>query len=156
MNTLHAPTPRRHCLSVILRSVAMPVAAAMALTAIGSLSAEAGQIRTAFKFAAPSARVGMTIRNGERIALEVTLHDGTRGIPNQEIKFYVTINKKPVLVGKAKTDRNGRASVNPRIVIPGLVGRNWTPVPWVPEFSGNGQFAPAQNTNLGGGFRVLP
>jgi hypothetical protein len=42
MNSLRASTPRRHCLSVILRSVAMPIAAAMALTAIGSVSAEAG------------------------------------------------------------------------------------------------------------------
>jgi hypothetical protein len=98
----------------------------------------------------------VTIRNGERITLKVTLHDETRGIPNQEIKFYVTINKKPVLVGKAKTDRNQRASVNPIIVIPGLVGRNWIPVPWVPEFSGIGQYRPAQNNLLGGGFRVLP
>jgi hypothetical protein len=36
------------------------------------------------------------------------------------------------------------------------VGRNWIPVPWVPEFSGIGQYRPAQNNLLGGGFRVLP
>jgi hypothetical protein len=134
----------------------MCVLAAMAISVVGSTSAEAGQIRTAFKNASPISRAGVTIRNGDRINLEVTLHDGSRGIPNKLIKFYVTINKKQVLVGQAVTDRNGRAAVNPRIVIPGLVGRNWIPVNWVPSFTGDSKYMSAQNNLLGTGFRVLP
>jgi hypothetical protein len=43
MNSLHAPTPRRHCLSVILRSVAMPIAAMFIWTAISHSAAFAQQ-----------------------------------------------------------------------------------------------------------------
>lgn len=156
MSPLHDPTPRRRWFAAVLRPAAATVATAMASSLVGSPRAEASPIRTAFKNVSPLARAGVSIRNGDSITLQATLHDGRRGIPNQVIKFFVSINNRQVYVGSARTDANGQASVRPRIVIPGLVGRNWVPVSWVPEFTASGPYGPAQNNLLGGGFRVYP
>jgi hypothetical protein len=144
--------PRRRWLTTVLR----PAAIAMVLAILGGSVAEASPIRTAFKNISPIARAGVSIRNGDFITLQATLHDGARGIPNQEIKFYVTINRTQVLVGRARTNANGTATVTSRIFVPGLAGRNWVPVSWVPEFRGTSQYRAAQNNLLGGGFRVYP
>lgn len=156
MSPLHDPTPRRRWFAELLRPAAATVATAVASSLVGSDRAEASPIRTAFKNVEPNARRGVSIRNGGFITLQATLHDGQRGIPNQRINFYVTINNRQVSVGSALTNGDGQASVRPQIIVPGLVGRNWVPVSWVPEFLGNGPYGRAQNNLLGGGFRVTP
>ena len=153
--------PRRRWLA----DAACPTAASLALGAVlsvvGGPPAEAGQVRTAFRDASPLLRdPKAVVKNGGTIRLEITLWDGKRGIPNQTIEFYVYYgNDNPVYVDKAKTNKNGYASVlatirDPRFPIPKK--QTFTKVDWLPFNVPNAQYGPAKNNVLGTGFKVVP
>lgn len=155
--------PRRRWLADAARPTAASLAIASALTVVGGTPAEAGQVRTAFKDAAPSVRdktPRAVVKNGGKIKLEVTLWDGKKGIPNQKVMFYVYYgNDNPVHVGEATTNKNGYASVmaeirDPRFPIPKK--QTFTTVKWKPFNRPNGLYGPAANNLLGTGFRVVP
>ena len=153
--------PRRKWLADAARPTAASLALGAVLSVVGGTPAEAGQVRTAFRDASPLLRdPKAAVKNGGKIKLEITLWDGKRGIPNQTIEFYVYYgNDNPVYVDKAKTNKNGYASVlatirDPRFPIPKK--QTFTKVDWLPFNVPNAQYGPAKNNVLGTGFKVLP
>lgn len=154
---------RRHRVRALLRAFAIPALAALVFMGFDAQTAEATQIRTAFRNASPRIRQREAqIRNGSQVRLTVELYEGKKkqGVPNQLISFYVVINGKKMAVGKAWTDSRGYATVvTPPIWVSGLTGPKpprYINVAWYPVFANKPPYLRAQNNALGTGFRVLP